>query len=441
MPDPAIAVPGSDLTGPVPRVLFLSRIYPSSAVPRLGLWVEGLAVHGAALRECQVVAPVPFCPNLPFLPHDIRRHRSVPPREVRNGLIVHHPRIPTLPTARARPVEAALYFAGIVDCVDRVRESFPFDVIHAHFTHPDGWVAARLASRYDIPFVITEHASWRAWAAHSPLVLRQAREAMRACTFHVSVGTALRDEMAYHADAPAKLRIIPCDVDGDVFALPGADVRPAAHQVLFVGAVRHVKGVDVLLHAMRKLADEGRQDHLLIVGDAYFRAYARDEARVRALALELGIADRISFAAGMAHPEIARLMQQSAVLVLPSRRETLGMVLVEALACGTPVVATDCGGPADIVIPGAGLLVPLEDPAALAGAIARVVDRRAEYDPARLRASVVPKFSKENVAEQYGNLYSQAIVAHRHALRNRGQSGKRSRADAATTRLSEHAPG
>jgi glycosyltransferase involved in cell wall biosynthesis len=210
---------------------------------------------------------------------------------------------------------------------------------------------------------------------------------------------------------PKKLRVIPCGVDGAVFDLAAAGEVAVGARLLFVGAVRPVKGVDVLLRALAILAERGRPERLTVVGDPYFRSYRQAYEQARRLSVELGIADRVEFVGGADPPEVARHMRESAVVVLPSRRETLGVVLVEALACGTPVVATRCGGPADIVTDQVGRLVPAEDPQALADAIASVVDERAAYDPALLRAHALNTFSWERVTQQYRDLYSEILAS------------------------------
>jgi glycosyltransferase involved in cell wall biosynthesis len=312
-----------------------------------------------------------------------------------------------------RHVEGSLYYAGVVGEVDRLRRSFQFDIIHAHFTYPDGWAAVQLGKRYGVPVVITEHASWQAWADKSPLVRRQALQALSECDFHVSVGTALHREIAQYLTDASKLHVIPCGVDGSTFTLSKRTTTRSEHQVLFVGHIRHVKGLDILLRAMDLLARRGRKETLLVVGDTYYSEYARTALEARRLSQKLGLDGRVTFAAGRDHPEIARLMQESAVVVLPSRRETLGMVLVEALACGTPVVATRSGGPQDIVTDEVGLLTSVNDPEALAEAIAFVVDNRKKYDPERLHAVAMAKFSGAVVAEQYLTLYARAFAAHR----------------------------
>ena len=102
-------------------------------------------------------------------------------------------------------------------------------------------------------------------------------------------------------------------------------------------------------------------------------------------------------------------MAESAVVVLPSRAESFGAVLVEALACGTPVVATRCGGPEDIVRDGVGELVPVEDPVALAEALGRVLAEPARYDREHLRRYAVERFGWDVIVEQVHDVYRDAV--------------------------------
>jgi glycosyltransferase involved in cell wall biosynthesis len=123
----------------------------------------------------------------------------------------------------------------------------------------------------------------------------------------------------------------------------------------------------------------------------------------------------VRFAGGLAPREVAARMRGSALLVLPSRRESFGGVLVEALACGTPVVATRCGGPEEIVTPELGSLAPVEDPPALASAIADVLARRASFRPECLREAAVGSYGMAATAERLRAIYDEVLGAERIA--------------------------
>jgi glycosyltransferase involved in cell wall biosynthesis len=191
------------------------------------------------------------------------------------------------------------------------------------------------------------------------------------------------------------------------------------NRILSVGAIRPVKGLDILLRALRLLADRGCQINLRVIGEAYWGVYRQEEVRMKKLMSELNLSAMVEFVGKRPLSELVGEMQRSAALVLPSRAESLGMVLVEALACGTPVIATRCGGPEDIVNDQVGVLVPPEDPEALAQGIAHVLDHLATYDPHQLRAHALENFGLESVGRRLAVVYERALGQfHRESTRH-----------------------
>jgi glycosyltransferase involved in cell wall biosynthesis len=121
------------------------------------------------------------------------------------------------------------------------------------------------------------------------------------------------------------------------------------------------------------------------------------------------LGDNVEFIGIKSPSEVADYMRKSALLVLPSRRETFGTVLIEALACGTPVVATDCGGPVDIVNKNVGLLVPVDDPKSLSDSMMSVIKERTVFDRQKIREYALTNFSWDRLASQTVALYEQAM--------------------------------
>ncbi|HEY1754525.1 MAG TPA: glycosyltransferase [Bryobacteraceae bacterium] len=391
------------------KVLVLSRSYPNSVTELLGLWAEQLVRDSTRFCEPKVVSPVPYCPPLPGPLRAYTRFRRIESRCRHNGIEVFHPRFLAGPGYSLYNFEAALYAAGIRKCVADLRRNFDFDLIHAHFTYPDGVVAIELGRLYNVPVIVTEHIPWDVWAAKYPKVRERAAQAALRCAYHVSVSESVRRTVEESTGQKDNFVVVPNGVDGSLFTAGENGQKRSRNQILFAGAVRPIKGVDVLLRAVRLLVNQGVDANLLVVGEAYYGSYRKEETRLRQLALELDLETKVRFAGKKSPADLAADMRESAVLVLPSRAESFGMVLVEALASGTPVVATRCGGPEDIVNDQVGVLVPKEDPEALAKGIRHVLEHTEEYPPAKLRAHALEKFGLEPVGNRMARLYEQSV--------------------------------
>lgn len=388
------------------RVLHIARDFPDAVLPRLGLWTERLVRSTMDRCSVEVIAPVPYWPPVPG-PANFRRFRRVPRETILNGIRVHHPRFMVGPGSALQRFEGLTMYAGIRRLAARLHAEQQFDVIHGHFVFPAGWAAARLANEFRVPLIITEQASWRPWLDHAPLVRKHAVQVAAQSRFLVAVSRSLATSIAGFIDLGDRLRVIPNVVDEQVFTLPDKHIEPVANRIIFVGLIRRVKGLDLLLEAMRLLLDQGREVTLAVVGESFYGAYRADHDAALEQVAALGLQSCVTFLGGLPPDQVAREIWKSRALVLPSRRETFAAVVAEAIACGRPVVATRCGGPEDIVTEDVGILVAPESPAALAAGIATVLDRR--YDPASLREHAVSRFGMCTVGEQLVRLYDDAL--------------------------------
>ena len=400
-----------EATAEVLRVLVLARSYPNNVLPTLGLWTERITSCTAHFCDVRVVSPVPHCPPLPPLAplRQYTRFREVVARDVRGGIEVHHPRFFVGLGQSLHFLEGRSYYHGVRGAVDTIRASFPFDLIHAHFIYADGVAAHRLSRRYRVPFVVTEHAPWGSWLERAGL-LRAAVEAAREASCIMAVSRYVRDTIVDYTGDPDRVRVIPNGVDERVFR-PNGPSRE--RQILYVGLINFNKGIDTLLEAMRIVRGRWQDAGLVLVGGSFYRNTRLQQERLQALARELGLADCVAFVGQRPPEEVARFMRESAVVVLPSRAESFGSVLVEALACGTPVVASRSGGPEDIVDDEVGKLVPTGDPEALAQAIVAVLEQPDRYDAARLREHALRRFGWTTIERELREVYELAVDAHR----------------------------
>ncbi len=285
----------------------------------------------------------------------------------------------------------------MVGLIDALSETGA-DVIHAH-SHRYGHVleAAAVAERLRIPLVVSTHYH-PAGPREPPLkrgLLRvqdvvfgmTAYRVARALVVQTGQEAALVREFA----PGNKLRTIPPGVDLAAWSNPEGD-RPDGLDLpeeyfLFVGRVAPNKGLPLLLEALARLEPTARRPLVLMGRDWGERS--RLETRAR----ELGVADQVRFLGHVDSPSVYRgVVRGARALVLPSEWEAYGLVLLEAMAAGTPVVATAVGGVPDVLDAGrAGRLVPYGDPVALAGALRSVIEDARET--ARLRAAASERVS------------------------------------------------
>jgi glycosyltransferase involved in cell wall biosynthesis len=389
-------------------VLVLARNYPNNVLPTLGLWTQRLVLASAGSAEPVVISPVPYAP--PLLPVEaFAKFRRVLPSRRDGTWDVLHPRVPTPPGYAFHRYEAALWWPVIRRLAERLHAGRRFDLIHAHFMYPDGVVAARLARRLGIPAVVTEHTGWRQTFEAHPDVERQVRRALGDIRLVLPVSRSLERDIVALAGEGVECRVLPNVVDETIFRPDERGDGRDPTQLLFVGLIRHVKGLDLLVRALAALVDTHPALHLLVLGASFYRSYRRDEAEVRRLIDQLGLEPRVRFAGQASPSEVAAAMRRSAMLVVPSRRETFSAVTAEAIACGTPVVATRCGGPEEIVGEESGWLVPVDDAAALAAGIERVLECGTTYDPWLMHRSIVSRFGSAAVGDRIAELYAEVL--------------------------------
>jgi glycosyltransferase involved in cell wall biosynthesis len=282
-------------------------------------------------------------------------------------------------------------------------------VVHAHTVYPDGAGAVALAERLGWPLVITEHSSFVDRIVSVPALRARYEGALAKAHAVLAVSEMLAAELraAFPAQA-GKIAVLPNAVPVDLFGAD-PDAERIADELLFVGYRKATKGIENLLRAVA-LAHERRPGIMLrLLGRSPDEA---TEAGWHALASELGISDVVRFEPAVDRAGIAAAMARASLFVHPSPRETFGVVAVEALASGLPVVATDSGGVTEILGSNAdevGAIVAIDDPAALAEGIVTTLERRATFDAAALRASVERRFGAAYVAERLLVVYREAL--------------------------------
>lgn len=287
-----------------------------------------------------------------------------------------------------------------------VREHGRPDLIHAHSMNYGGILAREINRETGIPYLLTEHSSTYA----RKLVRGWQREAMYESAQHCSACIAVSRDFCRLLESEYNgldWQYIPNILPAKFAQSPGIAGRPANSDFTFC-SVAHLnpnKGYDILLPAFAEALKKHPRLKLKIGGTGL--ADAQLHAQTRAL----GIQDSVTFLGKLQNEEVLNLMRASDAFVLASRHETFGVVFIEALSQGLPVAATRCGGPNSIITPENGLLVPVEDVAALAAALIEIYENRHRYDAAKLRENCLNEYGEHGVVEQIKARYRAVLGA------------------------------
>ena len=311
------------------------------------------------------------------------------PRVVRladRARVIHLPAGPQAPMARER---VHTYLDEFVEGLEawRIANGLDYDLLHGNYWL-SGVVGLALRARWGAPLVQMFHTlgalkNGAGIAAEREPALRLAEERriVAAADRLVAANAIERNELvtAYGADA-SRVAVIPCGVDTDVFT-PGDAMAaraalglPPGPLLLYVGRIAPIKGLETLLDAVGCLRGAGTPARLAVVGGETDEPTDGHEADVRRRASALALGDAVTFVGAQPQQRLREWYVAADVTVLPSYYESFGMVALEAMACGSPVVASRVGGLQTTVRDGVtGLLVPEGDPCALAATITRVL--------------------------------------------------------------------
>ncbi|HEX4741980.1 MAG TPA: glycosyltransferase family 4 protein [Caulobacteraceae bacterium] len=395
------------------RVLVFSTLFPNAAQPNHGVFVENRLRETVALGglSATVLAPVPFFPITHRAFGRYALFARVPRAEVRHGIEVLHPRYPALPMLGSWLAPTALFRAGL-DAVRRLQSrGRSFNVIDAHYFYPDGVAAARLGQALRIPVVITGRGTDLTLIPSSAGPRRAIRWAAREASVGVAVCEDLRRRLVELGAPAERTLVLRNGVDLEVFR-PGdrqgarASLGCDGFTLVSVGSLIERKGHHLVIETLCKQAGW----RLLIAGSGPLRG------DLEALSRRLKVPDRVRFLGEVPHRSLPTLYTAADVMVLASSREGWANVLLEAMACGTPVAATDVNGTREVVAtPAAGRLIAERSAAAIAQAV-----RSIEASPPR-------RSETRRYAEQFG--WDEIAQANRALLTAAGAAGYDGRHD------------
>ena len=371
------------------RLLVFSTLFPHPGQPQAGLFIRERMFRVARTLPLTVVAPVPWFPGQSLL----RRWRphfrpDAPRREIQHGIEVHHPRFLSVPGIGKR-FDGMLLACSTWWCLRRLKARQKYDLIDAHFAYPDGYAATLLGQWLDVPVTITLRGTEPRHLA-TPGIGARVRKALSRAARIFAVSDSLR-QLALSAGVPqARTEVVGNGVDVATFypesredARVRLGLRPSDKVLITVGALVERKGFHRVIALMPALLRRHPTLHYLVVGGSSAEGDLR--AALERQADALGVAARVHFLGPLAPQHLRGPLSAADVFVLPTRNEGWANVILEAMACGLPVITTDVGGNREVVSSETlGTVIPFGDAERLEAALDAALGRR--WDTAAILA-------------------------------------------------------
>ncbi len=352
------------------RILTLASLFPNAVRPNFGIFVERQTAGLAALKGVDVTVINPIgIPPWPFnRSTQYASLTALPCHENYHGLNVHRPRFTLIPKFGG-PYNPAMIARSVLPLIRQLHAEKPFDLIDAEFFYPDGPAAMRIASALDIPFTIKARGADIHHWGHARGCAEQVLEAADKAAGLLAVSAALKADMVALGMDADKTMVHYTGLDASRFtprdrASEKAKLGVTGPLILCVGALIPRKNQALLIEALAQLPGAT----LMLAGQG------ESEATYHTLAAQYKVTDRVRFMGSVPHDDLPALFAAADVMALVSESEGLANAWVEALACGTPVIASNVGGAPELIrSPDAGRIVEREV-GAIAAAIRELLD-------------------------------------------------------------------
>ncbi len=360
------------------RLLFVSSIFPNSYFKSKGTYNLQQVNALKAVYDVDIIAPVSFLEKIKF---------NVPETEYIKSSIIYHPTFFYIPGI-FRQFNGFFYYLSVFNCVRRLLKSGCYSLMFSTWLYPDSWAVSRLAQRYGLKHFIKVHGSDVNCLNPSSFSGKLALKAVAHSSTVFCVSKALRDKLESFGANPGKLKVLYNGIDKTCFrkierssASESIEYTHIDRRVLlFVGNIKGSKGVFDLFEAFSKICNQPD----CIDVDLVYVGGGPDLAALKSQVQRSPFSSRVLFVPPQLPDKIALWMNVASLLCLPSHMEGVPNVILEALCCGLPVVATAVGGVPEIAEMDDRLVtVPLRDNEALAESLLRCLHSSASFGPKR----------------------------------------------------------
>lgn len=384
------------------HVLILPSWYttPESPVSGIFFYEQAQALKQAGLKVgviavCQRSLRTVFRGRFwePFSPGSYQEEEGIPTFRKRFWSIPKMPR-----------VNERIWIRQAFDLFERYVNQFGMpDILHAHSALWGGVAAQHIADRYRLPYVITEHSSAFARNLIPKPTIPYIQEAFSLASERIAVSAPFA-RLLMDRYSKKNFKVVPNVVHTDFF-VPPREPRASVPFFIFltVALLTKNKGIDLLVKAFAESFKGNENIQLWVGGDG------EQKNELVSLVDALGIGNQVRFLGLLSREGVRQAMWQANAFVSSSFFETFGVVLIEAMSTGLPVIATRSGGPEDFVTPEVGFLVPAGDQNALSGGLKKLFESKENFSEHAIRESMVRQFSPMVIARQLSEIYESVL--------------------------------
>nr|WP_086939959.1 glycosyltransferase [Thaumasiovibrio occultus] len=334
------------------NIVTITTLFPNKNAPNHGIFIKNRMKH--YLRDfpesrLTVIAPVPYFPSAHPKFGRYARFANVPAKEEIDGITIYHPKYLVVPKLGMRLTPFTLAGAIRRQLSKLINQGQTFDLIDGHYFFPDGRALSMIAKQFDLPLTLSARGTDISTIPHLPAMAPVIRQVISQTDHAIAVCDALRNDLIALGAPPENVTTLRNGIDLDTFGFSDQTQKNALRQALGVDHFEHVlitvarlephKGQQLIIDTLPDLPNTA----LLVLGDGSAKNDFIQQAQ------RLGVAERVKFVGNVPHQSLAQYYGAADCSVLASSREGWANVLLESMACGTPVVATPVGGTPEVI--------------------------------------------------------------------------------------------
>lgn len=381
------------------KILIYSYLYPNKMEPMKGIFVQERVKFLKQFCDLKVVAPIPYFPKIKFVKRWYK-FSNIPKKEIIDGIEVYHPKFILFPRRIFRKYIGYWMYLLSKKLLHRIYLEWRFDLIHSHFTIYSGQAIYHFCKNKKIPFIITEHYGKTNYDITENSIYRKIyQHVFQNAKTNIVVSKRLKQEIQNKFPNINNIHLIPNGVDVSKFIFREKKIDKKKPKLISIGNLLDTKGFQYLIEALNILKNKGTHCKLTIIGEG------KERKNLESMIAEFSLQEEVELVGYIPNNKIQQYFDLADIYVHPSLFESFGVVVIEAMASGKPVIVTKSGGPEYFVPDKFGIKIDKANSQALASGIRNMTDNYEFYNQNEIRNFVEENFNYKNIAKKIYQVY------------------------------------